>query len=118
MKLTEKTLKGLLLNKSFDWGQTICIHNGPTYYFDKHYVMSGKSWPKKKYTQSFKTLYVEKGHGTLFYNSKLKNISKNIELEPGVSINILPNDIFSLECTQDLFIFETGTMRKNDEVLC
>lgn len=118
MKLTEKTLKGLLLNKSFDWGQTICIHNGPTYYFDKHIIMSSKSWPKRSYAQSFKTLYVDKGLGTLHYISKLKNITKTFELEPGFSISILPNDIFSIDCIQDLFIFETGTVRKNDEVLC
>ena len=118
MNDTHRLSRELFLNKACDWGQVICIHNGPSYYFDKYIIMSGKTTPKRSHSESFKTLYIEKGLGKLHYKSKLKNVTEAMEIQDGFKINILPNDIFSIECYQDIFMFETGTVRKKDEVIC
>lgn len=111
-------LRDVFLNPSNDWGNTINIHDGPTYYFEKHHLMSGKGWGETYHKQRFKVLYIEKGLGKLVLDSKMRGNKESIDLSDGVSVTILPLDKYSIECYQDLTIFETGTMKKvNDTFL-
>lgn len=113
MRQDEKNLRELFQSKSKDWGNIECIHEGISYYFYKYYIMSGQKTDLQKIEKQFKTIYVEKGKGKIFYKSLMKNINKTIPVEDGFYMNLLPEDEYYIEAEKDLFIFECGTAKCN-----
>lgn len=104
----DKNLKDVFLSPSHNWGNTIDIFNGSTFYFQRHDIMSGHKLNVEN-DKVFKVIYIQKGLGTIKVDSKLKSSAEKLDIEEGLSFNVLPFDKYEIECFQDATIFEVGT---------